>query len=88
VKIPLQTKERLDIYGKLSIETSNTGEKIMFWHRTLKLTGTFIGYGFGAVGGAIGATFLAAFCLGAMHVEYLTFSMSLGISLGELAANS
>lgn len=41
----------------------------MFWHRTLKLTCTFIGYGFGAIGGSIGATFIAAFCLGAMHVD-------------------
>jgi hypothetical protein len=41
----------------------------MFWHRTLKVTGTFIGYGFASVGGGIGAAFIAVFCLGAMNIE-------------------
>jgi hypothetical protein len=41
----------------------------MFWHRTFKLTGTLIGYGFGTVAAGFGATYLMTFGLEAMNIN-------------------
>ncbi|WP_392476223.1 hypothetical protein [Nostoc sp. C110] len=41
----------------------------MFWHRTLKLTGTFIGYGICSVGAGIGAASLIWLGLETMNID-------------------